>query len=141
MLQRNTLVLIGCLISVLAAWNLLSPVQNAHAQPPKAGPKWEYGTLEYYEPTAGIGSHVIWTTGKKIMGAKSEKFLLECVSKLNKDLGGKEETAGLGVLLDRIGEDGWELVTHTRAATQMNVTQIWTFKRQLPRPVAGPDGL
>ena len=132
MTQAKTRILIGCLFAAVVAWHLLSPVRNAAAQPPKVGQKWEYATLEYDEPIAEVGSRVIWTTGKKLLGGKSEKFNLECVSKLNKDLGGKEETASIGVLLDRIGTEGWELVAHTRTAGQRSVTQTWTFKRPAP---------
>jgi hypothetical protein len=66
---------------------------------------------------------------KKTQGARSEKFLLECVSKLYKELGGAEDSANVGQLLDRIGQNGWEMVTHSKAVGQRSSTQTWTFKR------------
>jgi hypothetical protein len=102
---------------------------RAEAQPPKVGQKWEYASLEYEEPASEVGSRILWTSGKKVHGGRSEKFLLECVSKLNKELGGGEDSANIGQLLDRIGQNGWELVAHTKAGAQRSVTQLWTFKR------------
>ena len=131
MRQTKTLVLIGCLFATVVAWHLLSPVMNAGAQPAKVGQKWEYATLSYEEPIGGnYGSIATWTTGKKILGARQEKEAQpHPFSKLNNDLGGKEQHASLGVLLDRIGQDGWELVSHTRTEGPRRITQTWTFKR------------
>ena len=131
MTQRKTLALIGCLFAAVVAWNLLFPVMKAGAQPVKVGQKWQYGTLAYEEPIGpDYGSITTWTTGKKILGARQEKEAQpHPFSKLNNDLGGKEQHASLGVLLDRIGQDGWELVSHTRTEGPRRITQTWTFKR------------
>src|SRR5262249_22504407 len=90
MSQTKTLVRIGCLLAAVVAWNLLSPVMDAGAQPVKVGQKWEYATLAYEEPIGpDYGSIATWTTGKKILGAKWEKESQpHPFSKLNKDLGG-----------------------------------------------------
>jgi hypothetical protein len=129
--QTKTLVLIGCLLAAVVAWNRLPPVTNAGAQPAKVGQKWEYATLSYEAPIGpDYGSIATWTTGKKTLGARWEKEAQpHPFSKLNKDLGGKEEHASLGVLLDRIGQDGWELASHTRAEGPRRITQTWAFKR------------
>jgi hypothetical protein len=129
--QKKTLVLICCLFAVVVAWNLLSPVRNASAQPVKVGQKWAYATLSYEDPIGPeFGSIATWITGKKILGARWKKEAqTHPFSKINKDLGGKEEHASLGVLLDRIGQDGWELVSHTSTEGPRRITQTWTFKR------------
>src|SRR5207249_23645 len=97
--------------------------------PPKTGLKWEYATLSYDEPITDYGSIATWTTRKKILGARWEKDQPHPFDKLNKDLGGKEEAASIGVLLDRIGQDGWELATHAVRTTPHRKIQTWTFKR------------
>ena len=132
--RTKTLVVIGCLLTAALAWNLLSPEMNAGAQPARIVQKWEYATLSSDEPIGpDYGSIATWTTGKKILGARWEKEAeLHPFSKLNKDLGGKEEHASLGVLLDRIGQDGWELTSHTRTEGPRKITQTWTFKRPVP---------
>lgn len=133
MSRARAFLLSGCLLAIaVAAGGLLWSAPGAGAETRKVTPKWEYGTLEYEEPYAEVGSRVIWTAGQKLLGGKSEKFQIECISKLNKALGGKEKTAGIGVLLNRIGQGGWELVAHTRSAGQRSVTQTWTFKRLAP---------
>src|SRR5262245_25031299 len=51
MIRRNSVLVIGCLGAVaLMAGNRLSSLRQASAQPPRAAPKWEYGTLSYDEP-------------------------------------------------------------------------------------------
>jgi hypothetical protein len=119
----------GASVAAVVALAFLQPAFRAEAQPPRAAPKWEYATLEYHEPIADVGADVSWIAGKVAKGAKSEKYLFECLTKLNKELGGQEEKADIGVLLDRIGQDGWELVTHTRADGPGGASRTWTFKR------------
>jgi hypothetical protein len=130
--RTKTVLLIGCVCVAVTAGGLFWPARGPGAEPPKGGQKWEYAALEYEEPADTVGSRVLWTAGQKVLGGRSEKFLLECVSKLNKELGGKEETANVGVLLNRIGQAGWELVTYARVAGQRGVTHTWAFKRPAP---------
>jgi hypothetical protein len=133
MTQTRTLLMIGCFVAALVAGHFLSPRRDASAQAPRGGPKWEYATLSYDDLSTDWGSVATWTTGKKNLGAMREKEQPQHpLSKLNKDLGGKEESASLGILLDRIGQDGWELVSHThtqRTGGPRWITQTWTFKR------------
>jgi hypothetical protein len=54
------------------------------------------------------------------------------LTRINKELGGKDEEASLGILLDRIGQDGWELVSHSMTEVTGDfpkTVQTWTFKR------------
>jgi hypothetical protein len=130
MTQTKALLVIGCLsAAVVVAAQHLSPAASAAKEPPWAAQKWAYATLFYDEPIGpDYGSIATWTTGKKILGARWEKDKAHPFSKLNKDLGGKEPEASIGVLLDRIGQEGWELVSHSRTEGVRRITQTWTFK-------------
>jgi hypothetical protein len=129
--RTKTFSLIGCFLAPVLVWVFLTPLMNARAQQVKLVQRWQYATLAFEEPIGpDYGSIATWTTGKKILGAKWEKESQpHPFSKLNKDLGGKEEHASMGVLLDRIGQDGWELVSHNRTEGPRRITQTWTFKR------------
>jgi hypothetical protein len=74
-----------------------------------------------------------WRTGKKRLVSESKT---PDVSKLYKDLAGhdlgKDEKAPFGALLDRIGQDGWELVTYAVEPGPEEYLQTWTFKRPVP---------
>jgi hypothetical protein len=124
--------LIGSLFASAAAGSLFCPAPWAGAEGPKLRQKWQYATLYYHgsrdEPKY---DSVKWTAGKTVLEASSEKAPLECISRLNKDLGGKEETASIAVLLDRIGQDGWEMLTHTSSHGAYDVHH-WEFKRPIP---------
>jgi hypothetical protein len=133
MTLTKTLVVIGSLVAATVAWNLLSTARNAGAQPAKGTQKWEYATLfEFYTPDPAT-YRLIWRTGKKRVEVET-KTIPEGISKLNKalgvgDLGGKDVQAPFGVLLDRIGQDGWELVTHSPSFPRWDNSQSWIFKR------------
>lgn len=129
MTRTKTLLTIGCLLAVLVTGNLLWPMMNAEAQAPKARQQWEYATLS--SEHGDRHASATWSTGKKTLHATWEagKDQPLPLSKLNKDLGGKEKDAHEGVLLDRIGQDGWELVCHTRTEGRPRDIQTWTFKR------------
>ena len=140
MTQMRTLVMLAFLLAaVVVVGNLPHAANMASAGPPKDRQKWEYATLSYYSPKPGRlalsalvnGSNARWTAGKQSFEAGFEKDQPEPVlfSKLNKDLGGREGTAGLGMLLDRIGENGWELATHAITTGPTSTIQVWTFKR------------
>ena len=141
MTLTKTLFVIGCLFAAAVAWNLLPTATHAGAEPPKGRQKWEYATLAEVSapafPPAQASYRLAWRTGKKglIMESQTRQ---EGISKLYKDLAGhdlgKDEKAPFGALLDRIGQDGWELVTLFRGGTpgQGGDTQTWTFKRPVP---------
>ncbi len=135
MTVTKTLIVIGCLFVAPVAWNLLPTGMHAGAQPPKGRQKWEYGTLTQVFPKAQPSYRITWRTGKKRLVAES-KTALEGVSKVYKGLAGrdlgKDEKAPFGALLDRIGQDGWELVTYMPEPGPEGNTQTWTFKRPVP---------
>ena len=136
---RSPVMIVLLLAAAVVAGNLLPAGSRASADPPKDRQKWEYATLSYYCPLPGRlalsalvnGSNARWTAGKQSFEAGFEKDQPQPVlfSKLNKDLGGQEEAAGLGMLLDRIGQSGWELATHAITTGQTSTIQVWTFKR------------
>jgi hypothetical protein len=116
--------------------NLLSPATKAAAQRPKVTQKWEYATLSYREAVNGgaVGSSLSWRTAKKTYYAGFEEGQPLPFAKLNKELGGKEDSVSLGALLDRIGQDGWELATHAMTIAPKGTAmllQTWTFKRRV----------
>jgi hypothetical protein len=115
---------------VLLASGILQ--EKADAQPPKGVPTWEYATLNYLENDAG--SVAAWINPKNRVTAKSKTRHHESLTKINKDLGGKEEVGifDVSILLTRIGQDGWDLVAHTRtmdAPSKGTQTFTWVFKR------------
>ena len=117
------------MMSFLAAAAILTSGLRSGAQQPKGLQKWEYATLNYIENDAG--SVASWINPKDRFTAKSKARHHESLTKINKDLGGKE---GVGIfdvciLLTRIGQDGWELVTHTKTMDRGTQTFTWTFKR------------
>jgi hypothetical protein len=127
----SALIVIGCLLGIAVVAGNLPPSRNVDAQPPKARQRWEYATL-YFEAAIPPErfSLAIWTTGKKtIRKDRAEKDQPDPISMLNKELGGREESASFVVLFDRFGQDGWELVSHTRGEGPKRVIQTWTFKR------------
>ena len=135
MTRTKTLVVIGCLVAAAAAWHLLSTARRAGAQPPRGRQKWEYATLIQVFPKAQPAYRGIWRTGKKRLVAET-RDIFEGVSRIYKDLAGhdlgKDEKAPFGALLDRIGHDGWELVTYAPQPSPEGNTETWTFKRPVP---------
>jgi hypothetical protein len=136
MTLTKMLLLIGCLVAATVAGNLLPIGLDARAQAPRATQKWEYATLfEFY--TADPATYrLVWRTGKKRVEVEA-KTIPEGISKLNKALGvagpgGKDVQAPFGALLDRIGQDGWELVTHSPSFPRWDNSQSWIFKRPAP---------
>jgi hypothetical protein len=121
------------LVAASVAWHLLPATTHAGAEPPKGRQKWEYASLIEFLPPAQTPYRLVWRTGKQRLVVES-KNIPEGLSKLHKalggaDLGDKEETPRFLILLDRIGQDGWELVTHTHLPPD---TQTWNFKRPAP---------
>ena len=131
MTRMSALVVIGCVLGVVVVGGHLLSSRNLNAQSPKAKQKWEYAQLVFEAPIPPERrSLAFWTTGKKTMRRDGEaKEKVDPISMLNKDLGGKEETASVVHLFDRFGQDGWELVSHTQRAEPKRLIQTWTFKR------------
>jgi hypothetical protein len=136
MTRTKTLAVIGCLVAAAVACNLLPAARHAGAQPPRARQKWEYATLFEFYTADPPCYRLVWRTGKKRVEVEA-KAVAEGISKLNKalgvaDLGGKDVQVPFGVLLDRIGQDGWELVTHSPSFPRWDNSQSWIFKRPAP---------
>jgi hypothetical protein len=125
---RGTIILMALAVLVSG-----TSQEKAAAQPRKGLPKWEYATLNYMENDAG--SFAAWINAKERFTAKSKTKHHESLTKIHKDLGGKEEVGifDVAILLSRIGQDGWELVTHTKERLtgrgEAGQTYTWTFKR------------
>jgi hypothetical protein len=118
-------------------WCLLCLAALSMAPSPAAAQvkaKWQYAVLSFEESASrDYGSVARWTAGSKILAVTWGRDQPHPFMSLNKQLGGPEPNATLGVLLDRIGQDGWELVSHTSVpnnAQSTSTTQTWTFKRQ-----------
>jgi hypothetical protein len=132
MTKTRTVSLIVFLGVAGVTWSLHFLPGDAGAQSRGSRQKWAYATLNYDEPTGtDFGSVAAWTTGTKITGAVWEKGTPHPFLKVYADLGGKAQDASLGVLLDQIGQEGWELASHCRTAAPQRTTQTWTFKRQV----------
>ena len=118
------LLLVSTLALVVLTGQSLLPPSSATAQAPKARQQWQYATLIIDDLAVGIH----WQTGKTTLcspGDATKKDLARSVRDLVRQLGSKEESTTLGMLLNLIGQDGWEMVSyaHTSGA------QVWMFKR------------
>jgi hypothetical protein len=116
-------------LTLLASFAFLASGPRSGAQQPKGSQKWEYATLNYSENETG--SFAAWINPKDRFTAKSKARHHESLTKINKDLGGKEDVGifDVCILLTRIGQDGWELVTHTKTMDRGTQIFTWTFKR------------
>lgn len=101
----------------------------AAAQPPGGKTKWEYATLTFDEPLGDGQASATWEAGKQMLGGQSKTYYAEALAKIYKDLGGKEEHPTLAILLDHIGQGGWEMVSHTRVLDRGRSSRTWVFKR------------
>jgi hypothetical protein len=114
----------------------LSGLPQASAQAPKPT-KWQFATLTFEESASrDYGSTARWEAGSKLIVVVWDRDRPHPFISLNKQLGGPEPNARIGTLLDRIGQDGWELVSHTStpnsAQSPAATTQTWSFKRPAP---------
>jgi hypothetical protein len=121
---------------LLLAWTLVLaamtghavlPTSSAVAQAAKARQQWEYASVI----VADAAGDVHWQTGKTTRsspGDVSKPDPSRGVNDLYRQLGGKEEAPTLGMLLNLIGQDGWEMVSYTRPPG----VQTWMFKRPIP---------
>jgi hypothetical protein len=119
------LLLLVCTLAVVvvSAQSLLR-TNSAAAQVPKAPTHWEYASLVIGDAAADID----WLAGRtmlKGLGDVARPDLDRSVQSLFRQLGGKGENANLGMLLNLIGRDGWEMVSYSRPPG----AQTWMFKR------------
>jgi len=119
------LLLLACTLALVvpAAPSFLPPGRAA-AQAPNARPQWEYASLVIGDAAADVQ----WQAGGTTLtgpGDVTRPDLDRSVKELYRQLGGRSESPTLGMLLNLIGRDGWEMVSyaHTRGA------QVWMFKR------------
>ena len=111
------------LIALIVSGNLLRGQTGDASR--QARQKWHYAQLLIENSSSGEW-YVHWVAGTKSVESKGKKSRFEAVSEIYKGLGGKEQ-ATLAVLLDHIGQDGWELVSH--AVRGDSLWQLYTFKR------------
>ena len=102
----------------------LLPTNNALAQAPKARQQWEHAWLMFED--AAMDLH--WRAGKKALdtpGSVTNPDPDRSIKEMYQQLGGKEQNPRLGMLLNLIGQDGWEMVSYTHPSG----VQTWMFKR------------
>lgn len=102
-MARTTTLLALTLVSLLTT---LAGPGPAAAQPPAGPCRWAYATLTFEEPLAWAPAVATWQAGKQVLGRRSDKYNTDALAKVYKDLGGKEEQATVGVLLDHSGQVG-----------------------------------
>lgn len=129
MCRGKALLIAMLLIAFIVLGNLLPCRGQTGGAPPQARQKWQYAQLLLAENNASGEWYVHWVAGTKSVESKGKKSRLEAVSEIYKGLGGKQQAA-LAVLLDHIGQDGWELVSH--AVRGDSLWQLYTFKRTVP---------
>ena len=121
---------------LLLAWTLglavmtgqaLLPTSSAAAPATKVRQPWEYASLI----VGNLAVDVHWETGKASLsspGDVKKPDLDRSVNEVYKQMGGKEQSPTLFVLLNLIGLDGWELVSYAHS----DGAQVWMFKRVAP---------
>ncbi len=117
----------------LLAWTLglatmtgqsLIPSTGAAGQAAKTRQVWEYASLVVGDTAVDVH----WSTGKTTLtspGDVTKPDLDRSVNEVYPKLGGKEKNATLGMLLNLIGQDGWEMVSYAHPSG----AQVWMFKR------------
>jgi len=96
---------------------------NVDAQAPKGRQQWEYAHLVLGDTAADLN----WQNGKTTVSAGdvNKPDPTRSIEALYRQLGGKEPDPTLGVLLNLIGQEGWEMVSYSRPSG----VQAWVFKR------------
>ncbi len=126
MCRGKALLISVFLIALIVLGNLLPSRGQTRDGPPRVRQKWQYAQLLLAENSSSGEWYVHWVAGTKSVESKGKKSRFEAVSEIYKGLGGTEKAA-LAVLLDHIGQDGWELVSH--AVRGDSLWQLYTFKR------------
>jgi len=118
---------------LLLAWTLglgvmtgqaLLPMSSAVAQGAKARQQWEYASLIVED----LALDMHWQAGKTTLSSGGDVLKPDdkrSVNELYRQMGGKEQDPTLGMLLNLVGQDGWELVSYTHPSG----AQLWMFKR------------
>jgi hypothetical protein len=122
--RRFSIPLAAVVLAVAATW-WLGPDRRAvgeQAPVPAAAVKWEYGTLS-------VGGQPIWEAGDVMIYAKDWKDLAERVK-----LPVKGERVERGAVLNALGTQGWELVSHAAKSGTSTTSErdTYTFKRRVP---------
>jgi len=106
--------LVGFTLGLAAmAGQALLATGTAVVQPAKPRPAWEYGSLVFGETALDLH----WQAGKTVLETPGDVIKRDpgpSINELYRKLGGKEENPTLGIILNLIGQDGWELVSFTR---------------------------
>jgi hypothetical protein len=100
------------------------PTNKALAQAPKARQKWEYASLMFEDAAMDLHRRAGKTTLDS-PGSVTTPDPDRSIEELYRQMGGKEHNPTLGMLLNLIGQDGWEMVSFTHPSG----VQIWVFKR------------
>ena len=120
--RSSLLLLVGTAALVALTGPSLHSTNYAGAQAPKARPHWEYAHLVFGDTAAEIQ----WHTGKTTLRNNATKpDANRSIDELYRQLGGTEQSPTLGVLLNLIGDEGWEMVSYARPPG----VQTWVFKR------------
>lgn len=96
----------------------------ALAQPAKVRHQWGYASLVIGDAAGDVH----WQTGnttKSSQGDVTKPDPSRGINELYRQLGGKEQNPTFGMLLDVIGQEGWEMVSYTRPSG----IQTYIFKR------------
>jgi hypothetical protein len=111
---------------ILTGLALLS-TSTAGAQAPRGRQQWEYASLIFGD--TALDMH--WQAGKTTLSSRGDVDKPDdrrSINELYRKLGGKEEDATFGMLLNLVGQDGWEMVAYARPSG----VQTWMFKRAIP---------
>jgi len=125
-MKRFTMPLIlVCTVAVIATGaSLLS--SGALAQGQKVRQQWEYANLVIGDQA----EQVLWQAGKTTLGTVGDATKPQSgrgLDDLFHQMGGKEANPTLGMVLNLIGQDGWEMVSYARPPG----VQTWVFKRSI----------
>jgi len=118
------LLLVWTLTLAIFSGQSLLRLSSATAQAPHAGPRWEYATLVLGDAAVDLN----WQAGETSFtgpGDVNKPDLSRSVKVLYRQLGGQDQDPTLGMLLNIIGRNGWEMVSYAHPSG----AQVWMFKR------------
>ena len=117
-------VVVACAAVALAASAVPRP--QAAAQPAaKAGEKWEYGSL-----SVASKRRLSWTSAsEEVQGEDWAELGAQLKVKFK---GGESVTQTRIAVLNHLGGQSWELVSHAIRSTEKTSSETYTFKRRVP---------
>lgn len=121
--RLSTLLAAGGLLAAGVLWLAPHhPPASAGQGPAAPAVKWEYGLLEGH-------NQPVWTAGDTTIYAKDWKDLAD---RAKLTIAGERVTKG--AVLNALGAQGWELVSHaaTVRTPPAAESQYYTFKRRVP---------